>query len=510
MTNSRLNTKLPLYPSSLWRPVENEPSFPPLEESLTVDTVIVGAGITGITAAYLLQKAGIHTALIDARKALGGTTGHTTAKITCQHGEIYDSLIQGIGEEKAREYFQANETALSFIKDTVQKLEISCQLQTQDAYLYAASSSGDKKVRAEYEAYKKLGIPAEFIENTPLPFPVKSAIRVKNQAQFHPVEYLSDLLKEFVSSGGYVFEHTRAVELEKSENPVITTAEGYKLTSQHVLISSHYPFPDITGLQFTKLEPERSYILAAKTSHPFPKGMYISADDPVRSLRSAEEDGEQLVLIGGEDHKTGQILNTEQCYEALAEFGEEQLDMTEIRYRWSAQDLKTLDGVPYAGPITKEHPNILITTGYGLWGMTNGTAAAQIAADSIMGKKNPYAELYSPQRPGNKTAAVQFIKQNTDTAKEFVKGKLKRSQEKAEDLGFDEGARIKVNGHKAGAYKDPAGNISLVKPVCTHMGCDLEWNNGDRSWDCPCHGSRFSTDGEILEGPAVKPLTKLD
>ncbi|WP_338782203.1 (2Fe-2S)-binding protein [Metabacillus sp. FJAT-52054] len=142
--------------------------------------------------------------------------------------------------------------------------------------------------------------------------------------------------------------------------------------------------------------------------------------------------------------------------------------------------------------------------------MTNGTAAAQIVADSIMGKKNPYAELYSPQRSGNKTAAVQFIKQNTDTAKEFVKGKLKRSQEKVEDLGFDEGAKIKVNGHKAGAYKDPAGNISLVKPVCTHMGCDLEWNNGDRSWDCPCHGSRFSTDGEILEGPDVKPLTKHD
>ncbi|MGD7008912.1 FAD-dependent oxidoreductase [Metabacillus sp. 84] len=511
MKSQFAETNLPLFSSSLWRPVEQELSFPPLAESLKVDAVVVGGGITGITAAYLLQKSGVQTALIEAKSILSGATGHTTAKITSQHGLIYDSLIHNHGDERAKQYYMANEEALGFIRETADLLSISCQLRTQNAYLYASTDSGAEKIHSEYKAYETLGIPAELTDSTPLPFSVTSAIRLKNQAQFHPVAYLSGLLKEFVSSGGFVYEHTRAAELVKSEMPAIVTSEGHKVSARHVIISSHYPFADFSGLQFAKLEPERSYILAARTASPFSEGMYISADDPVRSLRTAEDNGEKLVLIGGEGHKTGQTEDTYQCYEALAEYGLKYLDASDIRYRWSTQDLKTLDGVPYAGPITKQQPNILMTTGYGLWGMTNGTVSAQIAADSILGKDNPFADLYSPFRSASKSAsASQFIKQNTDTAKAFVKGKFNHSNKDVDELQKDEGAKLKVNGQKAGAYRDTAGNVTLVKPVCTHMGCDLEWNNGDRSWDCPCHGSRFNTDGEILEGPAVKPLPKID
>ncbi|MTH54329.1 FAD-dependent oxidoreductase [Bacillus mangrovi] len=516
MINQQTGSDLPLYSTSFWRPVESDFSFPPLEESIEVETVVVGGGITGITAAYLLQKAGIQTALIEARKVLTGTTGHTTAKITAQHSVIYDSLIQAAGEEKARKYYDANAEAARFIKNTISELNISCQLMAQDAYVYASDASGDKQIRKEWKAYEKLGIPGEFLDETDLPYSVKSAIRMPDQSQFHPVEYLSELLKEFVASGGHVYEQTRAAELEKSEKPVITTAQGYTVTCRNAIIATHYPFADFTGLQFSKLEPQRSYIIAARTAAPFPEGMYISADSPVRSLRSVYENGEQLVLIGGEDHRTGEGnrdaagQDTEEIYKRLAEFGRGQIGVTDVLYRWSAQDLLTLDGIPYAGPITENHPNIHLAAGYGLWGMTNGTMSAMITSDAVLGRQNPYAELYSPQRSMNRVAAGQFLKQNMETAKEMIAGKLRKSKEDLEDLALDEGAKIKVNGEKAGVYKDAAGNVSLVKPVCTHMGCDLEWNNGERSWDCACHGSRFNADGQVLEGPAVKPLAKLD
>ena len=504
------NGKLPPHPESYWRDGIEFPKFPSLEEDIQVDVIIVGAGITGITSAYLLVNEGLKVAVIEAGEVLNGTTGHTTAKITAQHDLIYDEYIHNIGRSNARLYYEANTQALNFIKETVDQHKIECDFSQQDAYIYATTEKYARKIEKEAEAYEKIGIEGGLVDSIPFDIEIQNAIVMKNQAQFHPTKYLVHLLQLIKEKGGLIFENTTAVNIETGEQPVVLTREGPRITSNHVLACSHFPFYEGTGLYSTRMYADRSYVLAVKAKKKFPGGMYLGADEPTRSLRSVTINGEEMVLIGGESHKTGQGIETMEHYKAIETFGDEVLGLEKIVYRWSAQDLITLDNLPYIGELTSGQPNILIATGFRKWGMSNGTVAGLLFRDRIMGYENNFEKLYTPSRFYAHPSLKNFFKENANVVGQLIKGKLDSPKTKPEDLSNGEGAVVTLDGHRKGAYKDDEGKLHIVDTTCTHIGCEVEWNNGERTWDCPCHGSRFSFTGEVIEGPAEKPLQKYD
>ncbi|MEK4149642.1 FAD-dependent oxidoreductase [Robertmurraya sp. FSL W8-0741] len=507
---TEINKKqMPTFPESYWREFEL-PLFNKLTEDQSFDVGIVGGGITGITTGYLLAKEGLRVAIIEAGRILTGTTGHTTAKITAQHNIIYDEFIKHFGQEKAKMYYEANSDALHFIQKMVQTYEIDCDYSDEDAIIYATTTQGQDKINKEHEAYEKLGIKSSILNKIPFEIEIKSALAMHQQGQFHPLKYLHKLVRLFIEAGGTIFENTTALDIDDGAKPQIMLRNGKKINCQHIVAASHFPFCDKKGLYFARMYVERAYILGLKTKKSFPGGMYISADSPTRSLRSTPLNGEKLVLVSGEGHKTGQGIDTLQHYLNLEEFAEQALGIKEYKYRWSAQDMYTLDKMPFVGPITENQPRVLIATGYRKWGMTNGTAAALLLKDLILNKANPYEELFTPQRFHADPDVKKFISVNADVAKHFVKGKLEFIPKGPDELTNDEGSPVMVDGKRCGAYKDREGKLHIVDTTCTHLGCEVEWNHGERTWDCPCHGSRFSIDGEVLDGPAAKPLMKID
>lgn len=499
--------RIPNQSMSYWKDHPAPRTFAPLNMNLTVDVVVVGGGITGILTAWLLSKKGKKTALIEAKKLTDGTTGFTTAKISSQHGLIYDELIRTMGEDKARLYYEANEEAIAFLKKTVEDLKIDCDFTAQDAYVYITTNEMRSALEKELDAYEKLGINggiAGASAQEKLPFDIAEALVMRDQAQFHPVKLLEALIED-MADRVHIFEDTRA---EAIDGHAVKTVSGHKIVCNDIVVASHFPFNDFDGLYFAKLHPERSYAIGVKGDRQLEDGMYISEDKPSRSIRQATmETGESLLIIGGENHPVGRSeQETMHHYEELADFAKRHFGAKEVLYRWSAQDLITLDRVPYIG---RTHENCYVATGYAKWGMTNGTVAAHVITDLITKGESRYADLYDPKRMKAKPADVKtFVTENAKVAKELISGKLKRTTVSIDSLLTDEGGVVMVDGKKTGAYKDEHGHCHLVDITCTHLGCETEWNDAERSWDCPCHGSRFSYDGEVLEGPAIKPLDK--
>ncbi|SFA74966.1 Glycine/D-amino acid oxidase [Lentibacillus halodurans] len=507
MANS---VNIPQFPQAFWRDSVSLPDFPKLNESIRTEVAIVGGGITGITAAYLLTRQGMKVTLIDASDLLNGVTGHTTAKITAQHGIIYDELIQHFGKDKASLYYQACMDAKQLIEDTIQTHQIDCDHRQEDAYIFTNSDSYVSQLETEKKAYEQLDIPSELTSSVPLDIPVKSGLRMDNQAQFHPLKYLKVLVDEAVKNGLDIYEQTTAVDIEYNKHPTIVTREEHRINCNYVIQASHYPFYDGEGFYPTRMYPERSYIVAVKTSETYPGGMYINAESPTRSVRSTNMNGEDLWLISGENHKTGQGKSTMKHYEALQQYAEKQFGISEFVYRWSAQDLTTMDKVPYIGPVTKNEDNVFVATGYRKWGMTNGTIAAKIISDRILDEDNPYAELYVPSRFQADPDVRKFTSMNADVAKHMIRGKLEYTNDNVKDLSADDATVTRVNGKRTGVYKDQDHQLYAVDTTCKHLGCEVNWNSGDRTWDCPCHGSRYSYTGEVIEGPAKEPLNKVE
>lgn len=502
------HSKMPQYPESYWRE-EELPSFEKLLEHTSVDIAIVGGGMTGITAGYLLVKEGYKVAILEAGRILTGTTGHTTAKLTAQHGLIYHELINHFGIEKAKLYYEAANGSLNFIQKTVKEKEIDCDYSEEDAYIYSTTDEYTHKVEAEMEAYRQLGINSREVDSIPFNIKTKASIAMNKQAQFHPVKYLRKLLEDFLDAGGIVYENTTASDIGEGDNPVVITRDGHRVKCKHVIVASHFPFVDMMGFYFARMYASRSYVLGVKVEKDFPGGMFYSPDEPTRSLRYTPYNGEKLILVGGEGHKTGQGIDMIKHYIALENFAEKILGITDYPYRWSAQDLITLDKIPYIGPITANRPNILVATGFRKWGMTSGTTAALLLKDMIIEKENPYVELFSPSRFQADPSLKKIISINTDVAGHLIRGKIELVPKEPSDLRNDEGAVVLVNGERTGAYKDAEGKLHLVDTTCTHLGCETEWNNAERTWDCPCHGSRYTYTGEVLNGPTKKPLKKV-
>lgn len=500
---------LPLKPESYWLASSAIPAFGKLNHDLKINIAIVGAGITGITTAYLLAKEGKEVALFDSGKILNGTTGYTTAKITAQHDLIYDELIEKFGEEDARLYYNANHDGLEFIRKMILLNEIPCGYSEEDAYLYTDDEVHIDLIYNEHEAYEKLGIPGTYLDRIPLPVSSKAAVVMYNQAQFHPVPYLVFLVNEFLRMGGQIFENTSAETIEEGIPNFITTNEGYRIECLDIVSCSHFPVFE-NGMYYAKLHAESSYAIAVKSDHSYPGGMYLSVDEPKRSIRSINYQGEQLLLIGGESHKTGHGECTINHYDALKSLAADSFNGREISYRWSANDYVTLDKLPYIGVNSAKTPNSFVATGFRKWGMTTGTTAAMLIRDLIVGADNPYVRLLDPARFNTSASLKTLVIQTADVAKHFVSGKLEWIRKKPDSLGNDEGALVRIKGKKTGAYRDANGRLFLVDATCTHMGCEVEWNDGDRTWDCPCHGSRFNYKGEVIEGPATERLKEAE
>lgn len=492
-------------PQSYWMASTPTTNYPSLSEDIKVDVAIVGGGIVGISTAYLLTKEGLKVAILEADKILQGTTGHTTAKVTSQHGLIYNKIKTQMSEEFAKQYADANEAAIRFIEKLQSELHIDCDFVHQPAFIYTQMDEYVQKISDEVKTASSLGIEAAYVEEIPFNIPIKAAVRFDNQAQFHPRKYLLALAKEIINNKNQIYEQSRVIDIEENNSYILTTKQGNKVTADKVVIASHYPFYNKHGMYFARIYPERSYALAIKAKEKYLGGMYISAEEPGRSLRSQNSDNGELIIVGGEHHKTGQGEDTAKHYEALVDFANDIFTVEDIPYRWSTQDCMTLDDVPYVGHFTSDTPNLYVATGYGKWGMTNSTASAVILKDLIVHGESPYQDVYSPSRHTITAAAKEFIKENLNVAKELLKGKFSLLPDDFE-IKPGEGRVINGNGQRIGAYRDEKGALYLVNTTCTHMGCELQWNSAEKSWDCPCHGSRFTYKGDIIEGPAIMPL----
>jgi glycine/D-amino acid oxidase-like deaminating enzyme/nitrite reductase/ring-hydroxylating ferredoxin subunit len=494
--------------TSAWLATRPEPrSFPTLDRDARADVAVLGGGIVGITTALLLREAGLDVVLLEADRLAHGVSGHTTAKVTSQHGLVYARLRARFGAEGARTYAEANQAALEWIADRVASDAIECDFRRRPAYAYVTSERSRGKLEDEARAADEAGLPAWLAETVPLPFDLEAAVRFDNQAEFHAGRYLGALADRLAAAGARVFEHTRAVEVINDGDRVVKTPGG-DVTAGHVVVATHYPFLD-RSLAFARVSPQRSYAILCRIAGALPEGMFISGDSPSRSVRAVPLEGEELLLVGGEGHKPGTGGDTRVRYRRLEAFAREHWDVRSVDYRWSAQDNTTLDGVPYVGQLTPWDGRVLMATGFAKWGMTGGTAAAIILADRVQDKENAWAGLFDPSRLTLRASARRFLTENAQVGLRFVGDRLtKPGLRSLEELRPGEGDIVRHDGEKVAAFRDDDGTVTAVAPVCTHLGCQVNFNAAERSWDCPCHGSRFAVDGSVLHGPAVHRLER--
>jgi Rieske Fe-S protein len=348
-------------------------------------------------------------------------------------------------------------------------------------------------------------LPASYTEQTDLPWPVKAAVRMDDQAQFHPRRYCLALARLIDADGSRVFEQTRAVDVEDG-SPCVVKTDRHDVRAAYVVLATHLPFLD-RGAFFAKCHPEREYVLAVALEQPVPKGMYISVEQPTRSIRQHPFDGGELLILSGDSHKTGQDDDTERHYAALEHFAHERFAVRSIQYRWSTQDHMTVDQVPYIGRLRRGSRRLYVATGFNKWGMTTGTIAGMVIRDQILGRENPWLELFDPNRIKPLASAAQFVKQNVNVARHFFADRItQRSAVSLDDLGPGEGVVTSAGVKQIAVSRDSRGTLHAVSARCTHLGCIVHWNPAEGTWDCPCHGSRFSIDGKVIEGPAVADL----
>lgn len=497
--------------NSYWiESVKNEKKeFSKFEKDAKADVCIIGGGLTGLTTAYYLSKTNLKVILLEKFRLCEHASGNTTAKITSQHDLFYDYLIQSQGKEKAKQYLEANEEAIKNIENIVKDENIDCDFERADNYVYTLKKEELEKIKKEVEAVQKLGFPAEFTTNSELPFDILGAIKFPKQAKFNPCKYANGLVnairkKENVA----IFENTKVVDLKEAENSLykIITEKGYCITAKHVVIASHYPIINAPGYYFLKMYQEMSYLIGVETDKPLFNGMYINSETPTVSFRTAKKDGKDLLLIGGMGHKTGERKDISDSYKNLEAIAKKYYPDCKIPYHWCTEDCISLDKIPYIGEFSSLMPNVYVGTGYKKWGMTTSNVAANIITDKILGKQNPYEEVFTSTR----LEPVKNYKELGNLVKEVATSwtveKLKISEEKLQDLKKGEGGIIELENKKVGAYKDENGKIYIVKPVCSHLGCELTWNNLEKTWDCPCHGSRFDYKGKSIYDPSVKDL----
>jgi glycine/D-amino acid oxidase-like deaminating enzyme/nitrite reductase/ring-hydroxylating ferredoxin subunit len=491
---------------SLWEATAPAAAFPALEGRVEVDAAVVGAGIVGVTAAYLVKRAGRRVALLEAGRVGQGTTGRTTAKLTVGHGLVYRDLAAEHGKEAARLYAESNQAALAELEHVVRRHGIDCDWESAANYVYTTSPERVGDLEAEAEAARLAGVEAELTTTTGLPFPVEAALRVDGQAQLHPLKLLLGLAGLVPGDGSHVFEHTRSTGLRRGERHVIQTSAG-EVLARHVVVATHLPFLG-RGLLFAKAHPVKSYAIAATVEEErAPKDMFISVDAPTRSLRSAPAGrGSRTVIVGGESGVPGEDAGPR--YGALADFMREHFGVPPER-RWSAHDFVPLDGLPYIGRPSRRDERVYVATGFAKWGLTKGVLAAGLVTGSILGTPSgSAAELFDARRRPEARDVARLARENAKVAGRFLGDRLVRpvGRARAERLPAGEGAVVRIGAGQYAVHRDESGRLHVLSARCPHLGCIVRWSGSDRTWECPCHGSRFAADGTLVEGPATHDL----
>jgi glycine/D-amino acid oxidase-like deaminating enzyme/nitrite reductase/ring-hydroxylating ferredoxin subunit len=502
---ARTGDSAPAPVASLWLDTTAPPTFRPLERDVAVDFAVIGAGITGLTTALLLKRAGASVAVVEARRIGHGVTGYTTAKLTSLQGLVYTKLISRFGVERARLYAEANEAGLATIAELAEEVEADCDLRWKPNHTYAEERADLPQIEREMDAATRAGLPVDYIAETDLPFPVAGAIRLANQAEFHPVKYLAALARAVDGDGCHVFEHSRATGVEAGATCHVRM-EAARIAAGGVVVASHMPFLD-RGLFFARLRPERSYVLAVRLADAAPAGMYLSTESAAHSVRSHPVAGTEITLIGGEGHKTGQA-DTNRRYGRLEAWAHERFDIETLVCRWASQDHMPADGMPYVGRVSPLSDRIYTATGFRKWGLTNGTAAAMMMSDSLLGRPNPWADAFESNRLEARASLPSLVKENLNVGFHFFADRA-RGGVPLHTPDIDPGdARIvrELTGQTA-VHRDTDGELHRLSARCTHLGCIVSWNAAEQTWDCPCHGSRFdAVTGDVIEGPAVHPL----
>ena len=497
-----------------------------LQEEIKTEIAIIGGGLTGLSCGYYLSKENKEVVILEKNTICSHTSGNTTGKITSGHGLFYNYLLQTEGKNKAKQYLEANEKAIENIAKIIEEENIKCDFERQDAYIFTQKQEEVEKIEKEVEALEYLEFPCELVKEIPLitknkekesngnhisiEKEVLAAIKYKNQAQFNPCLYAEGLANKIEERKGKIYEHTKVLDSKKKEDGYEIITDEAKVNAKIVILASHYPIITFPGFYFMKMYQETSYLIAVETKEPLFKGMYICTEEPTISLRTAKNGEKRLLLVGGMKHKTGEKIDLKDSYKKLEEIAKQLYPDSKVLYRWNTEDCISLDKIPYIGEFSNLMPNVYVATGYKKWGMTTSNIAANIITDKILGKENKYEEVF-------KSTRLKPIKNHEELANilkevsySLVINKLKNIEAYVKDVKQGEGKIIEIEGQKIGAYRDEKGKIFLIKPYCSHLGCMLSWNNLDKTWDCPCHGSRFNYEGKQIYDPAIKDLEKIE
>ena len=494
---------------SLWiETTKNKSEFKTLEGNEETEVCVIGGGLFGLTAAYYLTKCGKKVIVLEKGEIGSKVSGNTTGKITSQHDLFYAHLIDDYGEEYAKKYLEANEKAIQNIKQIIKEEQIDCDFSMQKSYVYTTKEDEVLEIQKEVEAVNKLGKDAKFVNKIDLPIKIKGAIEFDGQAQFHPRKYMLGLANSIIKQNK-IYQYTTVIDVEKNGEKYKVYTDKGSVEAKYIVMASHFPIMNMPGFYFVKMYQSTSYLIAVEIKSQLPQGMYINVKEPMYSFRTANYNGKEILLIGGVGNKTGEPIEDNSHYEKLEKKAREMYPDCKILYRWNTRDCISLDKIPYIGEFSNLMKNVYVGTGFKKWGMTSTNVAANIVADKIMGNKNKYEEIFTATRMKpikNRWEVENMLKQ---TVNSIALNKFKIEPYSIEQIKNDNAAIIEINGDNVGVYKDIKGEIYAVKPNCSHLGCLLSWNNLDKTWDCPCHGSRFDYMGRNIYEPAIKNLEKI-
>ena len=491
--------------TSIWVDLSPGKRFKPLSESIETDILIIGGGLTGISTALELSNTDLNITLIDSNQIGYGTSGRNTGKVTPQAGLVYSKIKNYYGLEKAKYFYQENLKALNKIKENISKYHIECDFAPAPSFIFSKRSDRVTAFEEEYKVYEEIGIEGELTHHIDLPIDVEVALSQTHAGIFNPKKYLDGLIPILLKRNIKIYESTPVTDIQKSDSGWRAIIDGHLvITARQVLFCSHYPFYDHYSFYFTRLKPEKSYIVAGLYDKSFPQATFIDEDDPVRSLCPYRTNNQTWLLIAGENHKVGQS-NTNH-FDRLKGYGLEVFGLSNYQYAWSAQGYVTPDSIPYIGYLNEHDEELYVATGFNKWGNLNSTIAAHQLCDLVLNRKSNDAGVYDPSRKrGYFTAA--YISDNVNSIYELVKSHM-TSTSTSLPKENDSASVVELDGKKYGAYKDDNGELHIVDIVCPHVGTQLNWNSIERTWDCPAHGSRFSYDGDIIEGPSTHRLNK--
>lgn len=498
-----MSDEIPGKAKSFWIDSTPETNFSKLENGLKIDVAVLGGGIAGLTTAIMLKEAGKSVAVIEAGRIVEDITATTTAKISA-HAFFYSTMLDNLGKEKTQIFAEANLKSVESVSNLVSKYNIDCDFHRTPCYIYTEAEEEAGIYKYEAEIAPKLGLPVSYTEDIPFSSNVKAGVVYQNQAEFHPRKYLLGLSKEIDGEGSHVFENTRVLDINEGTSYTIETNQG-SIEANKVVVATHTPIYDPDSLH-AYLAVRRSYIMMYYAKETFPDGMYVCLN-PFHTYRSIPTENGKMIMIAGEHQIVGTLIDTRECYKRLERYAADNWKIESIEYHWSNQDDTAPDGFPIIGETSK--PGVYVATAFGGWGMTHATTAALLITDLITGKENPLAELFNPLRFKGSKPVVSHDDEDMETARKFQEGKISwPSYIEISDLSHGE-ARVISNGkEKFSVYLDEDGHMHRLQAVCNHRGCTLVWNTAEKTWDCPCHGSRYNYGGQVIHGPAVMDLKK--